>query len=102
MKEGESVPEADSENYPFNGLLPRVQGECALRNIIVNLLSIHTHKGRNHHHLRAHPLQAGDETPEELGPVDRIIVEANNPAYPPNQTGWRRGRSTGQVWSQVP
>ena len=74
VQEGESVPEADSENYPFNGLLPRVQGECALRNIILNLLSIHTHKGRNHHHLGAHPLQAGDEPPEELGPVHRILL----------------------------
>ena len=41
VQKAESIPEADSENYPFNGLLPRVQGECALRSIIVNLLSIH-------------------------------------------------------------
>lgn len=41
VQKAESIPEADSENYPFNGLLPRIQGECALRSIIVNLLSIH-------------------------------------------------------------
>ena len=46
------------------------------------------------HHRQVMKLQGA-------GSVDRIIVEANNPAYPPNQTGWRRGWSTVQVLHQV-
>ena len=62
-QEGETVPEAHSENYPFNGLYLESKENVPWETSLWTCWASTTHKGRNHHHLRAHPPQAGDETP---------------------------------------
>ena len=88
-QEGDRVPEANSENNPFNGLLCEAQGGCDSRKHHRGPggHSLLSHEDGNHRRLGARPQHEGDEILHELGRVVRIVVEDNNLAYLPNQAG---------------
>ena len=83
-QEGESVPEAHSENYPFNGLYLESKENVPWETSLWTRWASTTHKGRNHHHLRAHPPQAGDETPRSWVQLTGLLWRPTTP--PTHQT----------------